>query len=207
MSWYIRKGFLKVVVENMQDALNEQYYKQLKHRLTKYQNIKSYKILDHLNDRWCPLDVMAKKKICDAYYAKWDKDEHLMAFGKRLEDGQDWLVRSDIVIPDKDMLQFYLKQMYASGRFDKQEMLEWEKKLDNTKEDYTLARAYFKTIVKATDTYKQNAGTKPHRYKLANQLANLGNEIRGYIQHIASNNKTEGAASRKTKEELATMKT
>jgi hypothetical protein len=97
--------------------------------------------------------------------------------------------------------------MYASGRFDKQEILEWEKKLDNTKEDYTLARAYFKTIMKATDTYKQNAGTKPHRYKLANQLANLGNEIRGYIQHIASNNKTEGAASRKTKEELATMKT
>ena len=31
-SWYIRKGFLKGVVENMRDALDEQYYAQLKHR-------------------------------------------------------------------------------------------------------------------------------------------------------------------------------
>ena len=105
---------------------------------------------------------MAKKQIRDAYYAKWDEEEHLTAFGKRLEDGQDRLVRSDIIIPDKDKLQFYLKQMYVSGRFEKQEMLEWEKQPYNTKADYTLAQDYFKTIVKATDTYKQNAGTKPH---------------------------------------------
>jgi hypothetical protein len=29
-SWYIRKGFLKGVVDNFQDALNEQYYSQLR---------------------------------------------------------------------------------------------------------------------------------------------------------------------------------
>ena len=74
------------------------------------------------------------------------------------------MVRSDIVIPDDDKLQFYLKQMYASGRFDKQEMLEWEMQPDNTKEDYALARAYFETIVKATDTYEQNSGTATPRY-------------------------------------------
>ena len=62
---------------------------------------------------------MAKKQIREAYYAKWDEEEHLTAFGKRLEDGQDRLVRSDIIIPGKDKLQFYLKQMYASGRFNK----------------------------------------------------------------------------------------
>ena len=72
-SWYICKGYLKGVVENMRDALDEQYYAQLKHRLTKYRNIKPQKILDHLNDRWCPLDVMAKKQIRDAYYSKWDE--------------------------------------------------------------------------------------------------------------------------------------
>ena len=89
MSWYIQKGFLKGVAENMRDALDEQYYAQLKHRLTKYRNIKPQKILDHLNNRWCPLDVMAKKRIQDTYYAKWDEQEHITAFGKRLEDGQD----------------------------------------------------------------------------------------------------------------------
>ena len=64
--WYIRKGFLKGVVENMRDALDEQYYAQLKHRLTKYRNIKPQQILDHLNDLFFPLDVMAKKQIRNA---------------------------------------------------------------------------------------------------------------------------------------------
>ena len=45
-SWYIRKGFLKGVAENMRDALDEQYYAQLKHRLTKYRNIMPQKILN-----------------------------------------------------------------------------------------------------------------------------------------------------------------
>ena len=75
---------------------------------------------------------MAKKKIRDTYYAKWDKDEHLMAFGKRLDDGQERLGQLDIVIPNKDKLQFYLEQIYASGRFEKQEMLDWENQPDNT---------------------------------------------------------------------------
>ena len=102
---------------------------------------------------------MAKKQIRDAYYTKWDEDEHLTAFGKHLEDDQNWQVQSDIVIPDKYKFQFYLKQMYASRRFDKQEMLEWEKQPQNTKQDYVLAQKYFETIVKATDTYRQNAGS------------------------------------------------
>jgi len=121
-----------------------------------------------------------------------------------LEDGQDRLVRSDIVIPDEDKLQFYLEQMYASGRFDKQEMLEWEKQPDNTKADYTLARAYFETIVKVIDTYEQNASSKPQRYESANQLANLGDEIRGYVQQIAANN-TENAANFQTNAKLSAM--
>ena len=97
----------------------------MKHRLTKYRNITPQQILAHLDDQWCPLDVMAKKQIRDAYYTKWEEDEHLTAFSKRLDDEQDRLIRSDIVIPDQDKLQFYLEQMYASRRYDKQEILEW----------------------------------------------------------------------------------
>ena len=90
-SWYIQKGFLKGVVENTRDALDEQYYKQLKHQLTKYRNVKLQEILKHLNDRWCPLDVMARKQIQDTYYVKWDKDQHLTAFGTQLDNGQERL--------------------------------------------------------------------------------------------------------------------
>ena len=119
----------------MQDALEKQYFTQQKHRLTKYRNITPNQIMKHLDNRWCLLYVMAKINIQEKYYTKWDKEEHLTAFCKRLEDEQNWLVRSNIIIPDDNKLQLYLEQMYASGNFDKQEMLEWEKQPDTTKGD------------------------------------------------------------------------
>jgi hypothetical protein len=118
-SWYIRKGFLKGIVDNLRDALDEQYYSQLRHRLTAYRNITPYQILEHLNNRWCPLDVQAKKALKKAYYTAWDSDEHLMAFGKQLDEDQRSLIRSDVTIADDDKLQFYLEEIYDSNRFDK----------------------------------------------------------------------------------------
>ncbi len=37
-------------------------------------------------------------------------------------------------------------------------MLTWEREPSATKMDFTLAKAHFEAIIKATDTYKQNAG-------------------------------------------------
>jgi hypothetical protein len=37
-SWYIQKGFLRGVVMNMRDALDKQYYSELKHVNTPYRN-------------------------------------------------------------------------------------------------------------------------------------------------------------------------
>jgi hypothetical protein len=89
--WFIRTGFLRGVVDNLRDALDKQYYSQLRHRLTAYCNITPYQILGHLN--WCPLDVKAKKELKKANYTKWDHAvEHLTAFGKRLDDNQCALI-------------------------------------------------------------------------------------------------------------------
>jgi hypothetical protein len=57
---------------------------------------------------------------------KWDGDEHLTAFGKRFDNNQKALVRSDITIPNNNKLQFYLKEIYDSNKFGKQDMLTWE---------------------------------------------------------------------------------
>ncbi len=78
-SWFIRKGFLRGVVNNFRDALDEQYYSQLKHRLTAYRNVMPFQILDHLNDRWCPLDVQAKKELKKNYHAgPYGVNSHVM---------------------------------------------------------------------------------------------------------------------------------
>ena len=67
-------------------------------------------------------------------------------------------MRSDVTIADDDKLQFYLEEIYDSNRFDKQEMLTWERQPTATKTDVDLAKVHFKEIANATDTYEQNAG-------------------------------------------------
>jgi hypothetical protein len=159
--WFIRKGFLWGIVDNLRDALDEHYYSQLRHRLTAYCSITPFQILEHLNDRWCPLDVKAKKALKDTYYTKWDSDKYLTAFGKCLDNDQCALVRSDVMIADEDKLQFNLEQMYDSNHIDKNEMLAWEKQPTATKTDYNAAKNYFEALVKVTDTYEMNSGGGP----------------------------------------------
>jgi hypothetical protein len=69
-AWFIWKGFLQGIVDNLCDTLNKQYYSQLKHCLMAYPNVTPFQILEYLNDCWCPLDVKAKKELKDAYYTK-----------------------------------------------------------------------------------------------------------------------------------------
>jgi hypothetical protein len=126
------QGFLRGVAANFHDALNESWYSQLKSVHTAYRNTTPIQILEHLNSQWCPLNVHAKKNLCIAYYVEWDGKQHLTSFGKHLNDKQVHIKRFGITISDKDKLQFYLKQMYASKQFDKKEMTEWENKTNKT---------------------------------------------------------------------------
>jgi hypothetical protein len=48
--WFIRKGFLRGIIANLRNALDEQYYSQLRNRLTAYRNVTPFQILEHLND-------------------------------------------------------------------------------------------------------------------------------------------------------------
>ena len=66
-TWAIRKGFLRGVAANMREALDENWYSQLKHLHTAYRNVQPIQILNHLNTRWCPLNVHAKKIIKAEY--------------------------------------------------------------------------------------------------------------------------------------------
>ncbi len=123
-AWFIRKGFLQGIVDNLHDALDKQYYSQLKHYLTAYRNVTPFQILGHLNNRWCPFDVKAKKALKDAYYNKWDGDKHLTAFGMRLNNDQCALDCSNITIADEDKLQFYQEELCNSNHCDKNKVFD-----------------------------------------------------------------------------------
>ncbi len=139
-----------------------------------YRNITPYQILEHLNNRWCPLDAKAKKELKKAYYTKWDHAvKHLTAFGKHLDDDQCSLVRSDVTIADDDKLQFYLEEIYDSNRFNKQEMLTWEREPATTKTDFDLAKTAFRNNHQRhqhlqTKCRRGNSRTQPVRISQSN---------------------------------------
>jgi hypothetical protein len=188
-TWAIRKGFLRGVAANFCEALNENWYSQLKSVHTAYCNTTPIQILQHLDTRWCPLDVQAMKNLRLAYYTEWDNDIHLTAFGKRLDDNQIRIERFGITISDDDKFQFYLKQMYASNHFDKKEMTEWENKTVAIKDDFNKAKLYFEGLVKDYEVYARNSGgtADKHNFESANQAAeaNAGDELQKYIVGIA----------------------
>ena len=67
-------------------------------------------------------------------------------------------------------------------------MVAWENKTVAIKEDYDQAKKYFEDLVHYFKTYTHNSGEAAAKagYKSANQLADVGNKIRRYIQEIAS---------------------
>ena len=67
---------------NFRDAFDESWHSQLKSVHTTYRNTTPIQILEHLNRRWCPLDVHAKNNLRMAYYLEWDGERHLTAFQK-----------------------------------------------------------------------------------------------------------------------------
>ena len=67
-------------------------------------------------------------------------------------------------------------------------MVDWENKPIAIKDDYNEAKTYFKGLVRDFETYTQNSGGDSGKkgYESANQMADVGDEIRKYIQEIAS---------------------
>jgi hypothetical protein len=104
---------------------------------------------------------------------------HLTAFSMKLSKDQNCLDRLDVVISDKDKLQFFLEQIYVSNCFNKAEMVAWENKPILIKDDYGKAKRYFETLVKDFKTYTQNSGGTIGKagYNSVNQVAYVGNEI------------------------------
>ncbi len=193
---------------NMRDALDKQYYSQLKHINTVYRNTTPIQILEYLDTQWCPLDVHAKKPLKAKFHTNWDSSVmHLMAFGMKLDKEQARINRLGAIISNEVKLQFYMEQIYSSNCFDKKKMVDWENKPIASKDDYNKAKLYFEGLVQDFETYMQNSGGNSAKmgYKSANQMADVGNKIQKYIQEIASatvasNKKTAKWAANVSKE-------
>ena len=80
--------------------------------------------------------------------------------------------------------------MYACNQFDQTQMTTWENKPEAVKDDWAMAKQYFKWPVHDFEVYEQNSGgtAGKSKYKSANHAAdtNKGDELRKYIATIAA---------------------
>ena len=65
-------GASRGMAENLHDSMEEQYYSELKHSIVGYKNVKTIKILEHLDKHWVAMNTREKKKIKAEYYKPWD---------------------------------------------------------------------------------------------------------------------------------------
>ena len=82
------KGFRGGSTENIRDALDEAYYRQLKHVCLGYRRVNPRSYFANLEFHWCKLDTATIKKIKAAFRTPWGEDEHVTEFKARLERDQ-----------------------------------------------------------------------------------------------------------------------
>ena len=192
-AWYTLCGVEEGLCKNFRDAVDEQYYRQLKKPIIGYRGIKIKTYLDHLETKWCKLDTNAITEMKASYYEKWNPTNHITDFVKRLDKDQAQLATSNITISNEDKLQFYIEQMYASRTFQRDAMMKWEEKAMANK-TWDNAKAYFEEETSKEETYRNNSNgsTADSKYESAvNMEENTsdGDMLREYLDSIKETQK------------------
>jgi hypothetical protein len=109
------KGASKGLAEKIRGAMEKQYYSELEHHITGFRAVTTLEILDHVAEKWAPMDPRAKKQIKDDYYREWDvaSGQELSAFTKALDTKKDELVTHNITISEEEMKDHYIVNMSA----------------------------------------------------------------------------------------------
>ena len=188
-------GASRGMAENLRNAMEEQYYNELKHSIVGYKNVTTYQILDHLDKVWVTMNTKEKKKITAEYFKPWDVagGVALSAFTKALDERKEELVHHNINIDEEDIKEHYMVQMYHSRAFAETDMKEWEKKSEADRDTWTVMKDFFREKMTLNEAYiNNNKGNDATLYgssanisdEQEEKLADMGDQIRDYIQQI-----------------------
>ena len=171
--WAVVKGFRWAINENICDVLDRCYHNQLKHFVLHYKNVLPRRYFTHLKDRWVILDERMTDQLKKNYYRGWDEnDEHLTAFALRLDEEQAKLLSNGITITNIDKCQHYMLQIWNSGQFNKQIMIEWFIKPAGDKL-YPQAVIFFNLKMKNSQQYEAASGNSTEKTGSTAQMRSL----------------------------------
>jgi hypothetical protein len=104
--------FKSAICENIRDALDLQYYEQIKEVTFGFKRRTFRSYIEHLEAHWCILNYKIVKSLKQNWKRDWEAEEHITGYSRRLDQEQASLLRDNIVIPDADKLHQYILQMY-----------------------------------------------------------------------------------------------
>ncbi len=90
--WYIRKGTIRGIADNLRDALEPTYYQQLKNKRLKYKNLEIQDYFKHLDTHWGKITIEMEIKLKQGFYEPWDHGRtHITDFRERSDQDQEEL--------------------------------------------------------------------------------------------------------------------
>jgi hypothetical protein len=105
------------ISENIRNALNTTYHKQLADTILGYTNVALKDYFDRLTTKWCKLTTTMRSQMKTEYFRGWEESEHITAFARRLDLEQTELGTNGIAIPDEDKRDHYVLEMYRRNYF------------------------------------------------------------------------------------------
>ena len=122
-AWWARLSWIEGMSQNIREALDEEYHQQVGHSLLKYRKVEPKQYLNHLAKKWCRLSTKIIRELKEGYFMPWCQTKHIIEFTKNLNKGQEELLKDGITISDESKIQHYMKQMYACGLFNMEQMI------------------------------------------------------------------------------------
>ena len=120
-------GFVRGMGENVQDALDKPYWSGLDDQEYGFLNVWPEDYTSHLTTRFCPLDSQAVDEVKEEFKRGWDhaNGELIGKFGDRLDQEQTAFTRDGVTISNEEKYRHYIKEMYRSGQFTQDMVMEW----------------------------------------------------------------------------------
>ena len=207
-------GTMRGLAVNIREALQEQYFKKLRHSLTAYNNVTPRELIEHVGEVWAPMDTKSKRELRKDYYQPWNVGDGVLlsAFTQALVDKRVKLQFHGITINDDELNEHFVAEMYASNKFTAEDMKAWEEKDEADKDDWDIIVEYFNDKMTATDIYLNNAGGANNSQfdRAANvsedALANIGDDLREFILTLQQSNISNSTAGTTVTDTTANVK-
>ena len=98
--------FKRVICKNIREALDLQYYEQIKQPTFGHKRFIFRDYITHLKGHWCRLDVMTIENLKQHWKRPWVSGEYITQFALGLDKEQEALVaREGIIIPLSEKMQ------------------------------------------------------------------------------------------------------